>query len=103
MIGLKPNSITREQLLVLLKNPPPQGDFEWDGIDEDERPLTREAMRAGIEAARRRTVLPGAMETRITLSMDNDTLAAFRAMGDGWQTRINQALREWLKAHPHSA
>jgi len=27
-------------------------------------------------------------------------LAAFRAGGPGWQTRMNQALREWLQTHP---
>ncbi|MBI5140560.1 MAG: BrnA antitoxin family protein [Nitrospirae bacterium] len=26
-------------------------------------------------------------------------LAAFRAAGPGWQTRINAALRDWLKSH----
>jgi hypothetical protein len=27
-------------------------------------------------------------------------LAAFKATGKGWQTRMNEALREWLKEHP---
>jgi hypothetical protein len=26
-------------------------------------------------------------------------LAAFRAGGDGWQTRMNDALKDWLKSH----
>ena len=30
---------------------------------------------------------------------DSDILAAFKATGKGWQTRINDALREWLKTH----
>ncbi len=30
---------------------------------------------------------------------DADILAAFKATGKGWQTRINDALREWLKTH----
>jgi len=27
----------------------------------------------------------------------------FRATGDGWQTRIDKALQEWLSARGHSA
>jgi uncharacterized protein (DUF4415 family) len=27
-------------------------------------------------------------------------LAAFRATGAGWQTRMNEALKDWLKTHP---
>jgi uncharacterized protein (DUF4415 family) len=36
----------------------------------------------------------------VKLRLDPDVLAALRATGDGWQTRINNALRDWLKAHP---
>jgi uncharacterized protein (DUF4415 family) len=35
-----------------------------------------------------------------TMRFDVDVLAAFKATGKGWQTRINNALREWLKEHP---
>lgn len=34
---------------------------------------------------------------RITLRLDQDVAAALRASGKGWQTRVNAALREWLK------
>jgi uncharacterized protein (DUF4415 family) len=37
-----------------------------------------------------------------TVRFDADILAAFRSEGPGWQTRMNQALREWLQIHrPH--
>jgi uncharacterized protein (DUF4415 family) len=29
---------------------------------------------------------------RVTLRIDRDVLEAFRATGDGWQTRLNEAL-----------
>lgn len=100
MTGSKTNSMTREQILAVLKNPPPQGDYEWDGEDEDDRPLTREEMRAGVEAARKRRGRPaGPGKTQISLRVDNNTLAAFRATGPGWQTRMDQALKEWLETH----
>jgi uncharacterized protein (DUF4415 family) len=43
---------------------------------------------------------PKATETKthINLRLDSDILDAFKATGPGWQTRINKALREWLKA-----
>ena len=34
-----------------------------------------------------------------TIRFDRDVLAAFRAAGPGWQTRMNAALRDWLKNH----
>ena len=34
-----------------------------------------------------------------TVRLDRDVLEAFRATGRGWQTRINEALKEWLKEH----
>ena len=30
---------------------------------------------------------------------DADVVAAFKATGKGWQTRMNYALRDWLKTH----
>jgi uncharacterized protein (DUF4415 family) len=39
----------------------------------------------------------GSAKTQIALRVDNDTLAAFRATGKGWQSRMKTALREWLK------
>jgi uncharacterized protein (DUF4415 family) len=36
---------------------------------------------------------------RITIRLSPDVLGAFRASGSGWQTRVDGALREWLKTH----
>lgn len=35
----------------------------------------------------------------VSVRLDADVLAAFRATGKGWQTRLNEAAREWLKSH----
>jgi uncharacterized protein (DUF4415 family) len=35
-----------------------------------------------------------------TIRFDADIVDAFRSEGEGWQTRINDALREWLDDHP---
>ena len=34
-----------------------------------------------------------------TIRLSDDVLQAFRATGDGWQTRLNAALKDWLKTH----
>jgi uncharacterized protein (DUF4415 family) len=34
-----------------------------------------------------------------TVRFDRDVLDAFRSTGRGWQTRMNEALKEWLKEH----
>ncbi len=34
-----------------------------------------------------------------TIRVDADVLAALKASGKGWQTRVNEALRAWLKSH----
>lgn len=75
--------------------------YVWDGKTEDERPLTREEMQAGIEAYRKQRGRPaGGDKESTTIRFDRDILAAFRAAGPGWQTRMNAALRDWLKNHP---
>lgn len=39
----------------------------------------------------------------ITVRFDADVLAAFKSTGSGWQTRMNDALKEWLKDHAANA
>ena len=34
-----------------------------------------------------------------TIRFDADVLAALKASGKGWQTRVNEAIRDWLKTH----
>lgn len=35
-----------------------------------------------------------------TIRFDADVLAALKATGPGWQTRVNDTMREWLKTQP---
>jgi uncharacterized protein (DUF4415 family) len=37
---------------------------------------------------------------RTTIRLSRDVIDRFRATGRGWQTRVDDALREWLEAHP---
>ena len=34
-----------------------------------------------------------------TIRLSPDVVQAFRASGDGWQTRIDAALKDWLRTH----
>jgi len=63
----------------------------------------REALPASALAAAKRG-RPKAGETKeaVNIRFSPDILAAFRATGRGWQTRINDALREWLETQ-HTA
>jgi uncharacterized protein (DUF4415 family) len=38
-------------------------------------------------------------KAHVNLRLDPDVVAAFRATGRGWQTRLNSALKDWLKDH----
>lgn len=35
-----------------------------------------------------------------TLRLSPEVMAYFKATGDGWQTRVDEALREYVKSHP---
>ena len=36
---------------------------------------------------------------RITIRLSPEVVQRFRATGDGWQTRVDAALQDWLKSH----
>lgn len=38
-------------------------------------------------------------KSRITIRLSQEVVDAFRASGDGWQTRMDSALQDWLKTH----
>ena len=52
-----------------------------------------------LPTPRRRGRPPGTgRKVATTVRFDRDVVAGFRALGRGWQTRMNDALRDWLKA-----
>lgn len=72
--------------------------------DPDSIPMT------GEEWARARPVLKRPVgrpkveypKTRITLRLSSHVVDRFRASGEGWHTRLNAALEDWLKDHSPS-
>ncbi|MHB1729253.1 MAG: BrnA antitoxin family protein [Leptospirillum sp.] len=83
---------------------------DWEEVDSPE--LTDEMlqrMRPASEVVpdivaeyRRSRGRPPKAVTKIatTLRLDADIVDSFRRTGKGWQTRLNEALRDWLLNHP---
>ena len=44
--------------------------------------------------------LKAAPKVSTTIRFDADVLAALKHSGKGWQTRVNAAIRDWLKTRP---
>lgn len=80
---------------------------DWDEVS-DSPEITREDMKKArpfaeafpelAESIKRARGRPKAevTKTRVTLRLDPDVVEGFRAQGDGWQSKINEALRRAL-------
>ena len=86
-------------------------------IDEDAPELTDEWFRKARPAAEVLPELLGAEvaqevlrpkrgrpraatpKEHVNIRLDADVVQAFRRTGKGWQTRLNNALRDWLSTH----
>lgn len=62
------------------------------GSAEEGKAAFRDALRRGRPKAE-------SVKESLTVRYDTDVVAAFRASGPGWQSRMNAALREWLETH----
>ena len=102
MSDSKTNAMKRKAVLEAVRVLPPAQDFVWYGSDEDDRPASAAELAASIEATRRKRGRPAGSGTKeqVAIRIDHDILGAFRAGGRGWQRRMNDALREWVKTHP---
>lgn len=106
MPGLKTNAMNRKEVLIVVRGVPPSKDFVWDGADEDEgegegeRPASIEELQSGVSAYRKRgRPVSEVTKEQVAIRFDREVLSAFRAAGPGWQTRMNEALKDWLHTH----
>ena len=67
--------------------------------DPDARPLEDAEWAALKPTLRRGRPLAPVTKERITIRLSRDVVEQFRASGDGWQTRVDAALKDWLKTH----
>ena len=101
MPGSKTNAMNRKEVLAAVRGMPPSKDFVWDGADEAERPASRQELQAGLNAYRRRGRPVGEVtKEQVAIRFDREVFNAFRAAGPDWQTRMNEALKDWLRTHP---
>ena len=83
-------------------------------VDEDNSPLTEEEIarlrparevfaEMGLPLPKKRGRPPKkAPKQQVTIRLDADLLAELRALGKGWQTQVNAALREWIERRKKS-
>lgn len=67
----------------------------------------RPAREALPESLRRKVGVRGSQKSptkeRITIRLSRNVVQSFRATGEGWQTRVDAALQDWLKKHKRAA
>lgn len=74
--------------------------FEQGEWKINEQPVSAQEGAAVLRMALSRG-RPKAESTKqaLTVRYDAEVVEAFKATGKGWQTRMNAALRDWLKTH----
>lgn len=65
--------------------------------DPDAVPFTDAEWSQVKPLVRRGRPLGSGSKTQVTLRLDVEVVEKFRATGDGWQTRINDALKSWVR------
>lgn len=76
---------------------------EWT-TEDFARASTFDQLPAQLQEKLRRSRGPQKAPTkeRVTIRLSRDVVERFRATGDGWQTRMDAALKEWLATRaPH--
>lgn len=70
--------------------------LEADPNDPEDFAVTHVAVEQALEARRQRAGRPvtGSGKQLVSLRIDRDILERFKAGGPGWQSRINDALRQ---------
>ena len=61
-----------------------------------------EEMKASLLQWKDATFTPEATKTTVDIPLSADVLGKFEAMGVGWDSKVDGALREWLEEHKAS-
>ncbi|MEA1910064.1 MAG: BrnA antitoxin family protein [Spirochaetota bacterium] len=102
MSGLQMNlNKEKKEILAAIAISPENGDYVWNGKDEDDRPLSKYEMREGIKNKGGRPKLENAKKST-TIRLDVEVLDYFKSQGKGWQTRINDILQKYVNSQ-HTA
>lgn len=94
----------RKPLLDTHDDEAPEADAAWFArarpASEVLPEVLSEATVADLLTPRRGRPPSAARKIHVNIRLDSDVVQAFKQTGAGWQTRINQALREWLNEQP---
>jgi len=71
---------------------------EWNS-EMFKQAVRLEGLPASLQGKLRGRPKAAVTKERITIRLSPDVLGAFRATGQGWQTRVDAALRDWLQTH----
>jgi uncharacterized protein (DUF4415 family) len=108
MTGSKMTSMTTNEMRVARGRGEDKSDFELirhnavaqiEPADDEDSPDASNLMREAL--IKRRAGRPAGNENKeqVSVRYSKSVLNAFRASGSGWQTRMDAALADWLKAH----
>ncbi len=76
-----------------------------DWIDPDDAPELDDAFfdeadeYCGDTLVKRGRPKADQVKQRVTMRLDPEVVESFKAKGPGWQSRINQALKEYIREH----
>ncbi len=79
-----------------------QNDFEWTAAEiKASNKINSLPKSLQEKLASRKTRGPQTKPKKIstTIRLSSDVVESFKATGDGWQTRIDLALKQWLQEH----
>ena len=71
---------------------------EWTD-DMYKQSVRFDALPASLQAKVRGRPKAAVTKERITIRLSPEVVERFRASGDGWQTRVDAALKDWLQTH----
>lgn len=84
----------------------PEATAQWFAQSRPAKEVLAELMGADVakEMLKPKRGRPASMRPKehVNIRLDADIVGAFKDSGAGWQTRINNALRDWLKTHPNT-
>lgn len=64
-----------------------------------ELPAEEQRLLLGIKDA---TICPDPVKKTVSIALSSDVLEKFEAKGEGWESKVDDALREWLEEHKAS-
>lgn len=102
MTGLKTTTLSSEQMRQARAQS--ESASNWQQVrqalhDQDQQAEAQTQAIAELIERKRGRPVQGEPKTAISLRIPNSVLAAFKQTGPGWQTRMTDALQDWLRTH----